>query len=93
MNGSLRITSAIVAALILAGCATTAENAKPAAAASKLSANNSACLKDTGRLTTPGRADCSATGRSYTSEDIARTGKTNAGDALALMDPSITVHR
>ncbi len=93
MNGSLRITSAIVATLMLGGCAATAQNAKPTPAASKLSANDPACLGDTRRLASAGRADCSMTVRSYSSEDIARTGKTDVGDALALMDPSITVHR
>ncbi len=93
MNGSLRFTSAIVATLILGGCAATAQNAEPTPSASKLSANDPTCLKDTGRLASTGSADCSMTGRSYSGEDIARTGKTDVGDALALMDPSITVHR
>jgi hypothetical protein len=30
--------------------------------------------------------------RSYSQDDIERTGKTNVGDALAHLDPSITVH-
>jgi hypothetical protein len=31
-------------------------------------------------------------GRAYTQEDIDRTGKTDAGHALQMLDPSITVH-
>jgi hypothetical protein len=37
--------------------------------------------------------NCLAIGCPYTSDDIRRTGATTAGDALQLMDPSITVHR
>jgi hypothetical protein len=33
-----------------------------------------------------------AAGRSYSQADIERTGKTNVGDALAQLDPSIMVH-
>jgi hypothetical protein len=36
---------------------------------------------------------CTATpGRSYSQTDIERTGKVNVGDALPLLDPSITIH-
>jgi hypothetical protein len=34
----------------------------------------------------------SAPGRTYSDEDMERTGQTNVGDALQLLDPSITVH-
>jgi hypothetical protein len=37
--------------------------------------------------------ECSASaGRSYSKEDVDRTGKTTAGGALRLMDPSVTIH-
>lgn len=36
---------------------------------------------------------CSAAGRSYSNEEIARTGATTTGEALRLLDPAITVHR
>ena len=36
---------------------------------------------------------CVSSGASYSGEDIRRTGKTNAGEALQILDPSITVHR
>jgi hypothetical protein len=32
-------------------------------------------------------------GRCYTYEDMRRTGATQAGEALTLLDPSITIHR
>jgi len=42
----------------------------------------------------PARPDeCSATpGRTYSQDDVQRTGQTNVGDALQLLDPSISVH-
>jgi hypothetical protein len=37
--------------------------------------------------------ECSASpGRTYTQTDVERTGQTNVGDALQMLDPSITVH-
>jgi hypothetical protein len=42
----------------------------------------------------PARPDeCSASpGRTYSQTDVERTGQTNVGDALQMLDPSITVH-
>jgi hypothetical protein len=42
----------------------------------------------------PARPDeCSPSpGRSYSQEDVERTGQTNVADALQMLDPSITVH-
>jgi hypothetical protein len=34
----------------------------------------------------------SAPGRSYSNEDLERTGHTDVADALQMLDPSITVH-
>jgi hypothetical protein len=39
----------------------------------------------------PGQCS-SAPGRSYSQQDIDRTGQTQVGDALQMLDPSITVH-
>jgi hypothetical protein len=42
----------------------------------------------------PAESDkCSITpGRSYSEQDIERTGQTNVGDALQMLDPSVSVH-
>jgi len=85
------IAAAIAAGLIFAGSAALADDAKakpekPTAAAAKPS-----CLTQTrSRISAKGK--CRATGRSYTSDDMMRTGATTVGDALRLLDPSITVH-
>jgi hypothetical protein len=91
MTAYMRIAIVIVAGATLFGCATTAENATPKPAATA-AAKDPNCLTDTGsRLS--GASKCRGYGRSYSGDDIDRTGQTSAGDALALMDPSITVHR
>lgn len=91
MTAYMRIALVIVAGATLFGCATTAENAKSKPAVSA-TANDPNCLTETGdRLA--GSTKCKGYGRSYSSQDINRTGQTNAADALALLDPSVTVHK
>jgi hypothetical protein len=91
MTTHLRVVSAIATALVLAACAATSPNVKPNATSAAAAANPS-CLSQTGSRITSDRADCPAFGRSFSRDDIDRTGKTNVGDALAELDPSITVH-
>jgi len=92
MTAYMRIAVVLVAAAILFGCATTAENAKPKPAVSAATVKDPTCLTDTGsRLA--GNSKCRGIGRSYSNDDIERTGQTSAADALALLDPSITVHK
>jgi hypothetical protein len=86
----MRLAGVIVAGVTLFGCATTTDSAKakPATAAT---VKDPTCLTETGSRV-PG-SKCRGYGRSYSNEDIDRTGQTNAADALALLDPSITVHK
>jgi hypothetical protein len=87
----MRIAVVIIAGVSLFGCATTADNpkAKPAVSAE---AKDPTCLTETGSRIA-GTSKCRGFGRAYSSQDIDRTGQTSAADALALLDPSITVHR
>jgi hypothetical protein len=86
----MRFLSAAAAGLMLFGCAATPQNpnSKPAASAALKDPN---CLTDTGSQIAS-KSGCRGYGRSYSSDDIDRTGKTTAADALGLLDPSITVH-
>ena len=90
MNATIRIAGVIASGLVLFGCAATSPNTKPAASAA---VKDPSCLTDTGDLVAAGKPACRGYGRSYSKGDIDRTGATQAGDALALLDPSITVHR
>jgi hypothetical protein len=89
MSAAMRMAGVIVSGLVLFGCAATPQS-KPAATAAMKDPN---CLTETGSRVSAGNAPCRGFGRSYSHDDIDRTGLTNAGDALATLDPSITVHR
>ena len=82
-----RIAMVALAGAALFGCASTAQNAKPNSAAA---AQDPACLTDTGSRVTDTK--CRGYGSSYSSTDIDRTGKLSAADALATLDPAVTVH-
>jgi hypothetical protein len=88
MKHNLSMATGIVVG-ILAGCATS-PSATPMVGP-PMSGNNDTCLKETGSRILPDGSACAATGRSYSSEDISRTGATTSAGALQLLDPSITV--
>jgi hypothetical protein len=87
-----RLVAAVGAGLIFAGSAAIGDDATPQPEKHSAAAENPSCLTHTGsRIVVKGK--CRGTGRSYTSDDVKRTGATTAGGALTLLDPSITVHR
>jgi hypothetical protein len=78
---------AVVSASVIA-CSTTA----PARPDSRTTAAAS-CPQNTASRIPMRPGDCSSTpGRTYSNEEIERTGQTNVGDALQMLDPSISVH-
>jgi uncharacterized lipoprotein len=88
MNMSMKSVAALASVVTLAACVAN-NGVKPTATASDQS---QACVSHIGSRIPANGANCSSTARSYSGEDIDRTGQTNAGDALRLMDPAITVH-
>lgn len=51
------------------------------------------CIRDTGSHIPPPKGQClPVAGNSYSQKDIQRTGATNIGEALQMLDPSVTVH-
>jgi hypothetical protein len=92
MTAYMRIAVVIVAGATLFGCATTSDSAKPKPATAAAAAKDPTCLTDTGSRIS-GASQCRGHGRAYSNQDIERTGQTSAADALALLDPSVTVHR
>ena len=88
MSATMRIAGVIVSGLVLFGCAATPQS-KPAATAAMKDPN---CLTDTGDRIPSGKQGCRGYGRSYSKDDIDRTVSISAGDALGLLDPSVTVH-
>jgi hypothetical protein len=87
----LRMPGAIIALLILGGCATTSGNMPPKADSSAAAEKNPACQTETTRRVGVNGTNCIAFGRSYTENDIKRTGATNAADALRLLDSSVWI--
>jgi hypothetical protein len=92
MNDTMRFFAATLAAGVLAGCATAPQSAGPGHGPAR-TAEDSTCLKDTGTRIPAGSSECSAIGRSYSSDEMRRTGATTTGGALQLLDPSITVRQ
>jgi hypothetical protein len=93
MKLNVHMASVVAAGLLLCGCATPSSNSTSRQAASAAAVKDPNCLTETGSRVAEGKANCRGFGRSYSDEDISRTGKTSAADALGLLDPSITVHR
>ncbi|HET9818180.1 MAG TPA: hypothetical protein VFP92_03330 [Rhodanobacteraceae bacterium] len=51
------------------------------------------CIRHTGSHIPPPKGQClPVAGNSYTQQDIQRTGATNVGRALQMLDPSVMVH-
>jgi hypothetical protein len=86
-----RIAAAVAAGLMFASATATSDDAAQQAVKRPVAAESPSCLTHTGSRI-GGKGKCLATGRSYTSDDLKRTGKTTVGGALPLLDPSITVH-
>jgi hypothetical protein len=88
----LRTINAIAAVLVLAACASPTTAVKPNPAASAALSQNPGCPhQDSGRVAA-NPTNCPGFDRSYSSDDITRTGATTTGDALRLLDPAVTVH-
>lgn len=93
MTTYLRTLTAIASLLVLAACAANTAVVKPKAAAPEAVAQNPGCQSETGSRISGTNANCSAIVRSYTHDDISRTGSTTVGEGLRLLDPSITIHQ
>lgn len=91
MAMSLPATGVVASLFVLAGCATNPVNRTAGSAGA--ATRNPACLTQTGNRIATKDSNCAEFGRSYSSDDVNRTGATTAGEALRLMDPSVTIHR
>ena len=79
------------AAALLAACATT--HPATAGSADSRTANATCPEYATGSHLRSKEGKCTSSPmRSYSQEDVQRTGQTDVGDALRMLDPSISVH-
>jgi hypothetical protein len=78
--------------LPLAACTTPSATREPAKTALVAPAGTPGCVADTATRIPLKERDCAGFGRTYTQEDIQRTGQPDTAQALRLLDPSLTVH-
>jgi hypothetical protein len=83
-----RTCAALLAALLICGCATPNSPAPKTAGGPAVP---STCLTSTGSRIPAGPDGCTAWGRSYSQTDLNQTGKTTAAGALSNLDPSLTI--
>jgi hypothetical protein len=75
-------------ALAVAGCASTPATKAPATAAAKAPPG---CVPETASRIPQKDSACAGFGRTWTGTDLQRTGQQDVGQALKMLDPSITV--
>jgi hypothetical protein len=88
MASNLSVLGALASALVLAACAATGGNVKPAA---QTVAGSQPCVPQTGSRIAAENADHSVVVSCYTSTDISRTGVPNSAQAVQMMDPAVRV--
>lgn len=94
-----RIAAAIAAGFILAGSAALGDDVKTKSETKQETkqdkavtvARNPKCLTQTDNRSAV-KGHCGVYGRSYTNDDMRRTGATTVAGALPRLDPSITIH-
>ena len=81
----------ILSATALAACSTTPSHPAHPAARTASAVPPGWCAKADGTPLRPGSAGCDSLTRSYSGEQLRRTGMTDAGHALQMLDPEVTV--
>ena len=78
--------------LPLAACTTPSATREPRTSAFLAPARTPGCVTDTGTRIPVMPGNCAGFGRTYTQENLMRTGAADTGQALRLLDPALTVH-
>ena len=89
MASNLSALGTLASALVLAACAATGGNVKPALSAAD--SRNQPCVPQTGSRIAEENADSAVVARCYTSTDISRTGNPNSAQAVQMLDPAVRV--
>jgi hypothetical protein len=78
---------------VVSACAACTSASQPRPDAKTADATQQPCALPSGSRIPAKPGQCSPfPGRSYSQQDINRTGQSQVGDALPMLDPSITVH-
>ena len=86
MSGYSSGAAALMIAVALCGCAT---NQTPKPNSTPRPGSTAADVSMGSRL--PGATGCASPCRTYTQDDIKRTGQTTVAGALGLLDPAVTI--
>ena len=78
--------------LPLAACTTPSATREPPKSAALAPVGTGGCVADTATRIPVKEGNCAGFGRTYTQQDIQRTGEADTAQALRLLDPSLTVH-
>jgi hypothetical protein len=70
-----------------------ADDAKPTSPQAKPAAPNHGCTRETGTRLRRNTDGCAGVGKSYSKDDVFRSGASNPAGALRLLDPSVTITR
>jgi hypothetical protein len=94
MNTVTLLSAMLLGSMLLnPGAARADPNQNNGAVAATVPSPPPGCIQGTGSLIPQKTARCAAFGRSYSGEDLRKTGTTSLGDALRMLDPAITVRR
>ena len=91
MLKSSMFAACVLGSVLCAANIAIADDSKHASKPEKTTVPDRACLRDTGSRIPPRPHECSGFGRSYSKEDIDRTGATTLGGALRLLDLAVTI--
>ena len=90
MKSTFVLSVPVVAMLALAGCASNPQgDQRVAQNATATPKTNISCIKDTGSRIKPKEGECRGPGRTYSREDLDRTGAFDTAEALRKLDPSL----
>jgi len=92
MLKSLLIVAGLLGSAAFATNVAMGDDAKPTTPQAKPAPAKNGCTHDTGSRLRRNTDGCAGVGKSYSKDDLFRTGEPNAGGALRQLDPSITSH-
>jgi len=79
----------MLAAALAAGCATAPPAGKQAAANATDATAKAFCVRETGSRIQPKPGDCIGPGRTYSRDELERTGEFTSAEALKKLDPRL----
>jgi hypothetical protein len=89
MKRTLAVSLLAAALALAAGCATTPPAERQVAASATKPASTALCVQETGSRIKQKPGECIGAGRTYSQEDLERTGAFTSAEALEKLDPGL----